>query len=132
MRKIFTLVEVFSTPGVLIWKRVFSVPLSFYAVKAKIPYSLQGAYLAQDCLGLILNKTFIYSLFLCRKHNFRILTIMLGHNAACVRKSVSLSGSNRPNEPAAGLPSEFVDTQAGTAHLFAFKKGTVYGDAFLY
>ena len=46
---------------------------------------------------------------------------MLGHNAACVRKSVSLSGSTRPNEPSAGFPSEFVDTQAGTAHLFAFK-----------
>ena len=125
------MVETLSTPGVLIWKIAFSVPLSFCTV-AETPSFLQRAYLAQDSLGLILNETFLYSLFLCRKQNFKILTIMLGHNVACLRKFVNLFGSKKPNEPSAEFPSEFVDTQAGRAHLFASKKGMVYDNVFLY
>ena len=48
---------------------------------------------------------------------------------ACLRKFMSLFGSKKPNEPSA---SEFADTQAGRAHLFASKKGMVYGNVFLY
>lgn len=51
---------------------------------------------------------------------------------ACLRKFMSLFGSKKPNEPSAEFPSEFADTQAGRAHLFASKKGMVYGNVFLY